>query len=104
MRTALFDDAICEEVFKVLKPAEIELALAALSELEQRDQAVMRQWHMRIERAEYDCALAERRYEEVDPSNRLVASSLERRWNESLLQLDAVKAEVAAFQNQKARS
>ena len=103
VRTDLLDDAICEEVFKVLKPAEIELALAALNELEQHDQAVMRQWHMRIERAEYECALAERRYEEVDPSNRLVASSLERRWNEALLQLDAVKAEAATFQSQKAR-
>jgi DNA invertase Pin-like site-specific DNA recombinase len=103
VRTALFDDAICEQVLKALKPAEIELALAALSELEQRDQAVMRQWQMRIERAEYDCALAERRYEEVDPSNRLVASSLERRWNELLLQLDAVKAEASAFQKQTAR-
>src|SRR5216684_1881967 len=103
VRTDLLDDAICEEVFKVLKPAEIELALAALNELEQRDQAVMRQWHMRIERAEYECALAERRYEEVDPSNRLVASRLERRWNEALLQLDAVKTEAATFQSQKAR-
>ncbi|NDZ13878.1 hypothetical protein [Variovorax sp. WS11] len=48
--------------------------MAALNDLEQRNQAVMRQWHMRIERAEYDCALAKRRYEEVDPSNRLVAA------------------------------
>jgi hypothetical protein len=103
VRTDLLDDAIVEEVFKILKPAELELALAAFHELEQRDQAVMRQWHMRIERAEYECALAERRYEEVDPSNRLVASSLERRWNEALLQLDAVKAEAATFQSQKAR-
>jgi len=103
VRTDLLDQAICEEVFKVLKPAEIELALAALNDLEQRDQAVMRQWHMRIERAEYECALAQRRYEEVDPSNRLVAASLERRWNEALLQLDAVKAEAATFQSQKAR-
>jgi hypothetical protein len=63
----------------------------------------MRQWHMRIERAEYECALAARRYEEVDPSNRLVASSLERRWNEALLQLDAAKAEAATVQSQKAR-
>ena len=44
-------------------------ALATLQELEQRDQAVFRQWHMRLERAEYEAALAERRYEEVDPSN-----------------------------------
>ena len=103
VRTNLLDDAICEEVFKVLKPAEIELALAALNDLEQRDQAIMRQWNMRIERAEYECALAERRYVEVDPSNRLVAASLERRWNAALLQVDAVKAEAAAHQSQKAR-
>ena len=103
VRTSLLDDAICEAVFKVLKPAEIELAVAALNELEQRDQAIMRQWHMRIERAEYECALAERRYEEVDPSNRLVAANLERRWNETLVHLDALKTEAATFQNKKAR-
>jgi DNA invertase Pin-like site-specific DNA recombinase len=102
VRTDLLDDAICAEVFKALKPAELELALAALNDLEQRNQAVMRQWHMRIERAEYECALAERRYEEVDPSNRLVAASLERRWNEAMLHIDEVKAEAANFQNQKA--
>jgi excisionase family DNA binding protein len=103
VRTGPLDEAIGAEVFKVLKPAEIELALAALHDLEQRDQAVMRQWNMRIERAEYECALAERRYAEVDPSNRLVASSLERRWNEALVQLDALKVDAATFQSQKAR-
>ena len=103
VRTDLLDDAICDEVFKALKPAELELALAALNELEQRDQAIMRQWQMRIERAEYECALAERRYEEVDPSNRLVAASLERRWNAALLHLNEIKAQAVTFQNQKAR-
>ena len=103
VRTDSLDEAICEEMFKALKPAELELAMAALDELEQRDQAVMRQWQMRIERAEYDCALAERRYEEVDPANRLVAASLERRWNEALTRVDEVKAEAAKFQAQKTR-
>jgi len=103
VRTDLLDDAICEEMFKALGPAELELALAAVNELEQRDQAVMRQWQMRIERAEYECALAERRYEEVDPGNRLVAASLERRWNEALTRVDEVKAEAAKFQAQKTR-
>jgi hypothetical protein len=102
VRTDLLDEAICEEVFKALKPVELELALGALNDLEQRDQALMRQWHMRIERAEYECALAERRYEEVDPSNRLVAASLERRWNEAILHVDEVKAEAARFQNPRA--
>ena len=37
---------------------------------------------------EYEAQLAQRRYEEVDPSNRLVASTLERRWNDGLLGLE----------------
>jgi hypothetical protein len=103
VRTQLLDDAICEEMFKALKPAELELVLAAVDELEQRDQAIMGQWKMRIERAEYECALAERRYEEVDPSNRLVAASLERRWNEAMSRVEDVKSEAAKFQAQKTR-
>jgi hypothetical protein len=94
-RTDSLDEAICAEMFKALKPAELELALAAVDQLEQRDQAVMRPWQMRIERAEYECALAERRYEEVDPANRLVAASLERRWNEALTRFEEIRAEAA---------
>ena len=74
-----------------------------LNELEQRDRAVMRQWHMRIERAEYEVALAERRYQECDPANRLVAGTLERRWNDAMLRLETIKTEAAQFQSQKAR-
>jgi hypothetical protein len=77
--------------------------LAALRELERRDEAIMRQWQMRLERAEYEAALAERRYQEVDPSNRLVASTLERRWNDALLQLQDLKKQAAEFQRQEAR-
>jgi DNA invertase Pin-like site-specific DNA recombinase len=102
-RCDVLDSAIAEEVFQVLQPAELELALGALRELETRDQAMMRQWQMRVERAEYEAALAERRYEEVDPSNRLVASTLERRWNEALLQVQDLKKQAAEFQQQKAR-
>lgn len=102
VRADLLDQAISEELFKALRPAEIELALAALSELEQRDQAVMRQWQMRIERAEYEAALAERRYEQSDPSNRLVTATLERRWNEALVRLEQIKTEAAQFQSRKA--
>ena len=36
----LLDGAIAEEVLKALQPAEIELALAALQELESRDRAI----------------------------------------------------------------
>ena len=78
----------------------LELALAALQELESRDQSILHQWQMRLERAEYEAALAERRF---DPSQRLVASALERRWNYALLQLEELKRQAAEFQRQEAR-
>ncbi|UUM21569.1 recombinase family protein [Mycoavidus sp. SF9855] len=103
VRADLLDKAITDEVLKVLRPAELKLALAAFKELEQRDQAIMRQWQMRIERAQYEAALAERRYQECDPANRLVASTLERRWNEAMLRVEQIAAEAAQFEAQKAR-
>ena len=102
-RCDLVDAAIAEEVLKALQPAELELALAAMQELESRDQTILRQWQMRLERAEYEAALAERRYHEVDPSQRLVAATLERRWNDALLQLEDFKKQAAEFQRQEAR-
>lgn len=102
-RCDLLDAAIAAQVLKALQPAEIELALAALQELESRDRTTSRQWQMRLERAEYEAALAERRYQEVDPSQRLVAGTLERRWNDALLQLEDLKKQAAEFQRQAAR-
>ncbi len=101
-RADLLDAAITEEVLKALQPAELEMALAAVHELELRDQVMLRQWQMRLERAEYEAALAERRYQEADPSNRLVAGTLERRWNDALVQLDDLKKQAAEFQRQEA--
>ena len=101
-RCDLLDGVIAEEMLKALQPAELELALAAVHELESRDQSIMRQWQMRLERAEYEAALAERRYQEVDPANRLVAGTLERRWNDALVHLAGLKKEAAEFQRQEA--
>src|ERR1700726_1830291 len=103
VRSDLLDNAIGEAVLTALRPAELELAVTALNELEQRDHAIMRQWHMRIERAEYEAALADRRYQECDPAYRLVAATLERRWNDTLLRVESIRTEAAQFQSQKAR-
>jgi DNA invertase Pin-like site-specific DNA recombinase len=102
-RCDLLDAAIAEEVLATLQPAELKLALAALQELEARDRTIWRPWQRRLERAEYEAALAERRYQEVDPSQRLVAATLERRWNTALLQLEELRKQAAEFQRQEAR-
>ena len=102
-RCDLLDAAIAREVLQALQPAELELALAALDELQARDHSIGRQWQMRLERAEYDAALAERRYQEVDPSQRLVAATLERRWNAALLHCEELKQQAAEFQRRQSR-
>jgi DNA invertase Pin-like site-specific DNA recombinase len=96
------DAGVARRALEVMQPAQIRIALQALQELERRDQAVLRQWQMRVERAGYEAQLAQKRYEEVDPSNRLVAATLERRWNEALLRLEEVNKQYAEFQQREA--
>jgi DNA-binding transcriptional MerR regulator len=59
---------------------------------------------MRIKRARYDVDLAERRYEAVDPSNRLIAATLETRWNDAAQHLHDLEAELAAFERKTMRA
>ena len=52
--------------------------------------------------ARYDAELAERRYEAVDPGNRLIAATLETRWNDAVQRLHDLEAELAAFERKRA--
>ncbi len=90
--------AIAGRLLAAVTPAAIELALKALTNLEERDKATSTQWRLRIERARYEADLAERRYEAVDPANRLIAATLERRWNDALQRVQELKAELASFE------
>ena len=84
VRAPVLDRAISIKVLSAITPSQIDIAIKAFEELEQREQSLKKQWLMKIERATYEAQLAQRRYEEVDPSNRLVASTLEKDWNEAL--------------------
>ena len=95
--TAL-DQAISEKVLTTINSAQIEIAIKAFEELEYRSQSLEKQWRMKIERAEYEAKLANRRYEEVDPSNRLVASTLEKDWEEALTFLQHTRSQYAEYQ------
>ena len=46
----------------------------------------------------YEAELAQRRYEQVDPSNRLVAATLEQRWNDALIELQDVRDQIDRLQ------
>ena len=101
IRSDLIDEPISARVLEVIEPKQIDIALKALEELERRDKAVDKQWRLRVERAGYEAQLAQRRYEAVDPDNRLVASTLERRWNDALLKVKETKKEFAEHQRKE---
>jgi len=95
-RCDLADEPVAKRILEVLQPDQMRIAVQACEELERRDEAVDNQWQMRIQRADYEAQLAQRRYEEVDPSNRLVAATLERRWNDALVNLEQTREECEA--------
>jgi DNA invertase Pin-like site-specific DNA recombinase len=78
-------DALVEQqVLRALEPAALELSCRAMEDI-QRDRARLdKHWKQRLERARHEAVDAERRYRAVDPENRLVARSLEQRWEETL--------------------
>lgn len=100
----VLDQAVVARVLEVMSSQSLQLALASHDELEQRDESLTRQWRMRLERAKYEADLAQRRYEQVDPAQRLVAAALERRWNEALQRVEETHQQMQEFQRCETRT
>ena len=77
-------DLVERQVLIAISPASLALSVEAARQLETDQTAVEKNYKQTIERTTYESNLARRRYEEVDPSNRLVAAELERRWEAAL--------------------
>jgi DNA invertase Pin-like site-specific DNA recombinase len=91
------DKAVAERLLQALNPTEVALALAAADEVTDRHQRVSRAAELAVERARYDADRADRAFHAVEPENRLVARSLETRWEAKLAVLaEAEQALTAA--------
>jgi hypothetical protein len=81
---ARIDEAISELLLEMMTPVTLEVALDVqrqlLTQLDQAD----RLRNQQVERARYESNLAQQRYMQVDPNNRLVADALEADWNAKL--------------------
>ena len=94
---AALDDLVAQQVLRALEPAALELSLQALQHIEQERQRLHSQWRQRLERAAYEVQRAERQYQAVEPENRLVARTLEQRWEESLRRQRALQEDYDRF-------
>ncbi|HEX4129763.1 MAG TPA: recombinase family protein [Pirellulales bacterium] len=92
------DDAVVAEFFRVLEPAQID-ALEKVSE-KQSEHQWQRERHVEQEivRLEYQAARAERQYNSVDPENRLIAATLEKKWESALVELEQARAQLVDVQ------
>src|SRR5215471_1880504 len=94
---AAIDDFVGQQVLRALEPAALELSLRAQLQINQERQRLHRQWQLRLERAAQAAHRAERQYHAVEPENRLVARTLEQRWEEALRAERACQEEYDRF-------
>lgn len=91
------DELVAQQVLRALEPAAVDLNLQAATDIKQERERLHQHWRQRLERAQYESQRAERQYESVEPENRLVARTLEQRWEESLRQERQLREEYDRF-------
>jgi excisionase family DNA binding protein len=84
---ACVDAAVARILLDALTPEQIALALGAADQVTDRRQRVSRAAELAVERARYEADRAERAFHAVEPENRLVARTLEARWESKLAAL-----------------
>ncbi|MGB6394857.1 MAG: recombinase family protein [Bradyrhizobium sp.] len=84
MTSRPIDAAVVEVFLAAVSPISLQVATQVIDQVEQDLIGQRRQRDLQLEQARYEARLAQRQYDAVDPSNRLVAAELERRWNEKL--------------------
>jgi DNA invertase Pin-like site-specific DNA recombinase len=91
------DQLVAKQVLKALEPVSLELSLQALED-EHRERARLHQlWDNRRERARFEAERAERQFQAVEPENRLVARTLEVKWEEVLQKQQVLDEEWRRF-------
>ncbi len=86
LQAAAIDELAAREILRAIEPASLELSLKAMEDIQLERGRLHRHWKQRLERARYESQRIERQYQAVEPENRLVARTLEQRWEEALCQ------------------
>ncbi|HEX2804973.1 MAG TPA: helix-turn-helix domain-containing protein, partial [Kineosporiaceae bacterium] len=102
VRAATVDDAVSAALLAALTPEQLALALAAAGEVTARRARSLRAVELTVERARYTAERAERAHAACEPENRLVARSLEARWEARLVELADAEAALSTARHGQA--
>lgn len=95
VRADTIDAVASGALLAAVAPDQVALALAAAEEVTVRRQRSVRAAELAAERARYDADRAERAFLACEPENRLVARTLEARWETTLTGLAGAEAALA---------
>ncbi len=90
------DTQVVDLMLLVINEGTLELSLGNDEQARQQQAAMEQHWQDKLKRLQYEVELARKRYELVDPANRLVAYTLESEWNQALQQLAAAQKAYTA--------
>ena len=93
---ASVDKRVSEEILNAVSPLGVAASVAAIEQLSDKGSDRRAALTRQLQQCEYEAQRAFDQYNQVDPSNRLVAEVLEQRWNEKLEAVDKVKTELDA--------
>jgi len=91
------DAAVSKQVLEAVSGNAIQAALDAADQMQQKQHDLRTAVELELEQARYEARLAARRYESVDPDQRLVAAELEARWNTALQKVKELESKLHAF-------
>lgn len=89
------DRLVSAAVLEAVSPLAIDAALQAQALMTRQQEERRSVMELELEQARYEASLAERRYASCDPSNRLIAAELEKRWEEALSRVQAFEQRLA---------
>jgi DNA invertase Pin-like site-specific DNA recombinase len=95
------DELVSRQVLQALSPAGIDLSLSAIEHTSEERRQRSTQLRQNLDRATYEANRAERQYQAVEPENRMVARTLEARWEAALEQQRAAEQAIHRFESEK---
>ena len=91
------DAGVANEILGAIGGNAIEAALEAADQMQRQRQELRRSIELEVEQARYEAHLAARRYDAIDPAQRLVAAELEARWNIALQKVQELENRLREF-------
>jgi len=95
------DRLVSEQVLQAIQPLGMQAVLQAIENMQGNSDERLHLKQLALEQARYEVVHAQRQYNAVDCTNRLVAAELERRWNNALQAQEQLEEELIVLKREQ---